>query len=985
MLSEAKKRAKKSNWQKRHVSFRCSEDIFKPVLDRFCSRILINIILFSLALFLKLKFPISFLVDKLASCFICKADACPRTRPLKKGRGQQYGIPDDSIPAGARVCNSCQCKSVRNRYPNCPLPTCPNIKDRGKRLRNIPQRLFELNAELRDPIILEFQIPPAATRCCSACLMRIRRKLDPHIQLTDEEHRTDGDESDVSTSSCDEREPGGSDTASVESPQNPQRQTVASSSSSSTTALANSSDLSGKDFHSKLKSAVAAAAASGNGSIAVSTTTVSADTTSGAVSNSSSSKSDERLLPPLGHAPKKQKTSEEYDSSATETADEENENSPANRQSPKVIVNSNASNLAPPPATNGPPPPMPPASGAAGQNIMIGREPASINVQDFLHTVIERSLKQKAGPPPSKIAGGNQAPTTGKASANSISIEHATGGRRMELPLTTSNSHNANSSGGSNSNSNSSNNDVTIVREFRSDGSIVKQSTHSMGGASVQQRQSNANAMHVDSLATLSLVNSHMPPSHAGAAAHLQGHAAAMMHQQAVHDIKATITPVNSSKIGKTPTPPSHSHGGLPPGAPPDTIIYGVPSAAVRNNEPEPQTLDLSIKKPSRDGPSPSSSSSSSGGNSAAEQLSRHHASVAGQSVKHVGNAPSMYRQPEPHGAPTYLYHPHPGSVGVGKAPPPMGAMYVSPVPVPISITQPGGSVVGGRSQVIAVLGTQPPPNSQPPPPPHQQQAPPPIPQTHGVHMQQLLSQQQQQQQKLGGNVNKLPPKLSPQIIQHPQSASPSQQQQMKGGPKGSITHGTPVNNSGAQQIIQVHSSPATLSPSLMRQTPPSNSAVDNKLGSITQGTPIQLPSHHQLDNKRAYEYYKSATQRQSPAQQSAGGPPPPQQSSQQQPPPQGYAVSSPYGRSPYGVEPVPVLSTRQIVMHDYMTSQQMQGQQRNVSRGSSSSAGGAGSDKESASPRNNMSAVGGTGAGSNSGLLLYEYSRVSPADHVNR
>lgn len=833
-------------------------------------------------------------------------------------------------------------------------------------MRNIPSRLFELSPELRDPIIMEFQIPAQATRCCAACLMRIRRKLDPHINLTDEEHRTDGDESDVSTSSCDERETGGSDTASVESPENPQRQAGATSvnSAGTTTPAGNNGSSSlasnSKDLQSSKQLPVNA--------VIVAASTAVADTTSSSsvTITSSTVKSDERLLPPLGHAPRKQKTSEEYDSSATETADEENENSPANRQSPKVIVNTNASgasaavvssNLAPPaqpPATqsqiNGPP------SSMTAQNIMLGREPTSMNVQDFLHTVIERSLKQKVGPPPTKIGTSQHQPlsSTAKSIGNSggLSIEPSSG-KRLEM---TNQNNNSNSS-------NAANNDVTIVREFRSDGSIVKQTTHqNQSMSATQQRQNNSN---VDSLATLSLVNSHLTP-HGSAGAggvHLIPHSS-FLHQSAAHDIKATITPVSSSKIGKTPTPPSHSHLD----APPDTIIYGVSNSAVpqqRNPEPECQTLDLSIKKPSRDGPSPSSSNSSSTASSGIGSMISSHSS---SSVKHVGNAPSMYRNPTepPHGAPTYLYHP--ASVAVGKAPPPMGAMYVAPVP--LSITQPGG-----RSQVIAVLGSQAQPSSQQAP--HQQ---PPPPQSHSLHMQ--TQQQQQQSVKTpAGNVNKMPPKLSPQLL-HPQSASPSQQQQMKlvgSGPKGSITHGTPVNNANTQQIIQVHSSPATLSPNLMRQTPPSNSGGDpnSKVGSITQGTPIHLPSHHQID-KRTYDYYKSS-QRQSPAQQPSG---PTQQSSPQAPPSQGFGVNSPYGRSPYGVEP-PVLSTRQIVIHDYMTSQQMQGQQRNVSRGSSGSAGpaGTGSDKESPSPRNSLSAVGGN----NSGMVMYEYSRVSPADHVNR
>lgn len=57
---------------------------------------------------------------------------------------------------GARVCNTCRCKYVRSRFTACPLPTCPNSKDRVKRLRSLPKRWNELPQNVRDPIIEEF-------------------------------------------------------------------------------------------------------------------------------------------------------------------------------------------------------------------------------------------------------------------------------------------------------------------------------------------------------------------------------------------------------------------------------------------------------------------------------------------------------------------------------------------------------------------------------------------------------------------------------------------------------------------------------------------------------------------------------------------------------------------------------------------------------------------------------------------------------------
>lgn len=912
------------------------------------------------------------------------------------------------------MCNTCQCKSVRTRYPNCPLPTCPNPKDRAKRLRNIPPRLYELAPEVRDPIMQEFQIPAQATRCCSACLMRIRRKLDPHVNLTDEERRTDGDESDVSTSSCDEREPGGSDTASVESPQaqrhNSLSKDLVQKPSPLLTANKTSIDVNNStapDTTTAPNLAVSVASSGGGSGIRVSNTQIIA-------------KSDERLLPPLGHAPKKQKTSEEYDSSATETADEENENSPANRQSPKVILNNTnssntgscssssvvvtvASGLGPPASSvNGPLP-----LSAAGQDPKAGHV-RPCDLRGYLDQVIERTLKNN-GPPPAKPAQSNNQSNkvtnphlVGMAGKQplQLSLDSSAGGnnnsgstnnnRRNDVISSSTGSSANNASSVSNSSNNNSNNDVTIVREYRNDSSIKHQpqahgqplivSGGSASANSVQNlnvRQSPASqappstlpstqaSIHPENLATLSVVNSYMPVQHLPPPSH------GMLHHQQ-HDIKATITPV--LKTGKTSTPPH-----VVVAASPDTIIY----ATSRNNEPEPQTLDLSIKKPSRDGSSPHNSSGSTSSTSGigsensgsgCNVTSRHQQPPPSSGVKHVGNAPSMYRGAEPSpliGAPPnlgYLYHHHPATVGVGKVPPP-GSLFVSQVPVPMSVTQPPGAPVGSSTQRC--------PPSQPPP------SQPQISSQHG--------------KSVGSGVNKMPPKLSPQMIlslpPHSHKApSPSQQQQQQPqqllvGPTGSITHGTPVNNATQQIIVHPAPSGATLSPkfdNLLRQTPPSAAASSesNKLGSITQGTPIHLPAH--LDNKRAYEYTYKSSQRQSPAQQQQQhhAPPPQQQSSPQGLPQNAYV--GPYSR-PYAVEQPPVLSTRQIVMHDYITSQQMQGQQqRNVPRSGSANSAGTpvSSGKESPSPRNSAS-----------GLVYYdkergrtEYSsRASPADHVNR
>lgn len=93
----------------------------------------------------------------LCRCIICKVD-CENTRALARSHAAQYGLREEDIQPGARVCNTCRCKSVRSRYTHCPLPSCPNSKGhRVKRLRPLPMKLPDLPRHIKDPIIAEFR------------------------------------------------------------------------------------------------------------------------------------------------------------------------------------------------------------------------------------------------------------------------------------------------------------------------------------------------------------------------------------------------------------------------------------------------------------------------------------------------------------------------------------------------------------------------------------------------------------------------------------------------------------------------------------------------------------------------------------------------------------------------------------------------------------------------------------------------------------
>lgn len=555
------------------------------------------------------------LSDKSYPCFVCKEENCLRTRPLEKGRGQQYGISDDVIPAGARVCNTCQCKSVRSRYSSCTLPTCPNPKDRVKRFRNLPARLFELAPEIRDPIFQEFQIPANVTKCCSACLIKITRKLGPHLlgtNLNDEEitkfktllqdvgpkwaqlaetmgktavalksfyfhfkkkysfdlavteyykshpseerraATTDGDESDLSTSSCDEHE-GGSDTASVDS--------LKTSSNSQTMSSSN-------------------------------VTVKKEEPTEPTVP---STNTDDRLLPPAAQPPRKVKA-EEYDSSATETADEENEASPGNRHSPKVLLYPNQTTIT-----------MVPSSIQNGPRETLSSD--MTNVRELMLNVIERSLKTSQQPQPPK---------------SSITKASLMDSRP----------------------------DITFVHEYRND---IGKPHHISSLAAVTQPMPLSRSSNQEGLATLSVVNSH-------------GHSqSSLSHPHSISSqIAATITPV------QTQSSSSNQNQSLSVSK---STVHDVQkeSVVVYSRSEEPQTLDLSIKKPVRDSFPPPAHSKMIPGSSVTTYRTDPHAHAQSQPSIVNPNAnylSAMYEHNRPSKSPSIFMSAVPTSMPMSQPPP---------------------------------------------------------------------------------------------------------------------------------------------------------------------------------------------------------------------------------------------------------------------------------------------------------------------------
>lgn len=283
----------------------------------------------------------------------------------------------------------------KGKYMQCPLGACHgNGKER--RLRDIPTKLFELPLSESSAIIEEFQIPKNITKCCSICLIKIRKCLNyllVDIKLSEMEINTmkqflsdngpmwnqladllkkpvkaiksyyihnkkrysfeaclgefhkshpnadirieisDDDDTDVSNSSSDERDVN-SDTASAESP-----------------SCQPSNSVTKENFTIEEQF--------------VATT-----------KKSKIPPENDMLIPPLNQPPKRSKTQDEYDSSATETADEENDVSPAGRHSPKLNFQYGG-------ISNGP----------------------KDSVRDIIGNVIEKAIKDKSTglpPPPAK-------------------------------------------------------------------------------------------------------------------------------------------------------------------------------------------------------------------------------------------------------------------------------------------------------------------------------------------------------------------------------------------------------------------------------------------------------------------------------------------------------------------------------------------------------------------------------------------------------
>lgn len=877
------------------------------------------------------------------------------------------------------------------RFTNCSIGSCVNPKDRQKKLRNLPARLLDLPLEIRDPIMKELKIPMDAIKCCSACLIRVRRKMITHVlgptaftedeiqkfflrlrevgpqwsllaelmgktiavlklfysfnkkkygldQAVNEYYKlharedrrpalSDGDESDVSVTSSDDSEHHNAKVLSLSS---------------------NSSNL--EKQPTTVASSTNATTSIQSGSSASSTTIIPTTTTSSAATTTAAGTTinvtsdldatNNKTLANNNNSSNNNNNSNSSNSSnlnnnsKTGNVNISNNNSD-NNKGMCLIMKAVESNLIPNNNNNN-----------NSKDLRVPTQPPFI-LSGGLMAVPINNLNNQQQPP--LVRNKKQSEDYDSSATETADEENESSPANRQSPkvLAAYNKLPLQSSISMIPQSQMPNGPFSSVRDVivnviergvkNSMNNVAPNKPHKMPMPMIKPQNSNNNQQNSDVTIVGEYRNDSMP-----------------MNKNQLRpppsESLATLSVVNSNPQQTPPQLISQHSIGISPSI----------AATITPVPPPSQQQQMLQQQQQR-----------------AQDNSR--LSGNGRNTQMQMNEPEQafdlsIKKPQQPDRPSFPPPSHTKSI-----PPPLpgnSAMYRGDPS--IQVTNPSQNIFNAGYHHYLDISR------------HQSKSPqtyiPPVPMSSRV-----IQQQQQQQQQLTSspissqNKSKVAPKLSPKMQ--------TSVTQMNGPKGGSITHGTPLNSSG--QPIMIGSS-TTLSPRFEAYKQPSPSSGNEKIGSITQGTPVVMPTIH-FPDKRSFDYYKNP--RQSPAQQS--------QSGQSQPPPTSSAsphsvqqFCAPFLRQPgsvnaplYPLDSQPQSqNTKQLLVNDYITSQQMHGQSRGISNSINVVNINSRGDKESPPPRSMVSPAQIYYASDKdrervaTGQTRAEYmSRTSPADLVNR
>ena len=109
-------------------------------------------------------------------CCVCgeKVENSSKSKPVTLTNYQLYGLTNDNVKLGMRVCLMCHFKTVRR---DCPIESCKTPRRKVKKLKLLPPQWFDLSSDQKMFFANDLNIPIDTKIACQRCVMRIARKL----------------------------------------------------------------------------------------------------------------------------------------------------------------------------------------------------------------------------------------------------------------------------------------------------------------------------------------------------------------------------------------------------------------------------------------------------------------------------------------------------------------------------------------------------------------------------------------------------------------------------------------------------------------------------------------------------------------------------------------------------------------------------------------------------------------------------------------